>query len=62
MTSSEKPFYASKKALLAALGVVAILVMALAGRGDPAAYGAIGLIVSVACGGQAVIDAKAVER
>lgn len=49
---STKPFYESKKWLLSALGIVAVIVLALTGNGDSSAYGTIGLIVSVACGVQ----------
>ena len=52
----DKPLLKSKKALLAILGLGCIMGLALTGNGDAAAYGAIGIIVSVVCGGQAAVD------
>jgi hypothetical protein len=57
--SADKPPLRSKKWTLAVLGLAAIVLLAVLGRGDPSAYGAIGLIVSVACGGQAAVDYRA---
>ncbi len=54
----DKPLYKSKKAVMGILGVVGILGLALTGNGDPASYGAISLIVSVAVGSQGAADFK----
>ena len=51
-----KRLWESKKAVLAVFGMSCVMTLALLGKGDPAAYGAIGLMVSVACGAQGLVD------
>ena len=60
MNSSDKSPWMSKKFMLAFLGLITIAALGLLGKGDPAAYGAIGLLVSVGCGGQAYVDGRQV--
>lgn len=57
MNSSDKPAWKSKKWTMGLAGILAVLAITMFGA-DATAYGAIGLIVSVACGGQAAVDWK----
>lgn len=59
MTSTEKHPIQSKKWTLGVIGVTSVLALAITGNGSPEAYTAIGLIVSVVCGGQAAADTMA---
>jgi len=56
MTSTEKPGWKSKKFWMAAAGLSAIVLLAKIGGVDGNAFLAVGGIVSVYCGGQAMVD------
>ncbi len=46
----------SKKWSMSLIGLALVTLLALSGVGSPAAFGAIGIIVGIACGGQAAVD------
>ncbi len=53
---NDKKPWQSKKWTMGVVGLTVITLLALSGVGSPAAFGAIGLIVGIACGGQAAVD------
>ena len=58
---NDKPFWNSKKSVGMILGILAVWSLGITGNGDPSAYAAIGLIVSVALGAQGAADYKNVK-